>query len=187
MHRTVVALACALAIAGCRPTQLAGRSLGQYAVTGTLEENECAAGYPVPPSTSFYVELRREPGSSVGYWKLPDGPLAAGSIDGDGRFRFEQRVQVSAIAPDVANGVAGCVLERAEVVRGQLDAAVLDGGEPDAGTSASDLRGETIITVSPVPGGNCSPLLVAFGGAFPALPCELRYALDGERLDEPLW
>jgi len=120
--------------------------------------------------------------------KLADGPLASGSIDRHGAFRFEQRAQVTAIAQDLVSGVAGCVLERAEVVRGRVAELAPDAGRADAGAGASGLEGETIVTVSPVPGGgDCSPLLLAFGGAFPTLPCQLRYALDGERLDEPLW
>lgn len=204
MHRLASALVCALAIAGCRPTQLSGRSVGQYAVSGALAETTCGEGHPAPPAFSFYVELREEPGSSVGYWKLADGPLVGGSLDREGAFRFEQRLQVVGVPEDAELGVVGCVVERLEIVEGRLEGEVLDAGQADAGRAdagqadagqtdagASDatharLRGETRISVSAV-SGDCSPLLLPLGGAFPTLPCALRYTLDGEQLDEPLW
>lgn len=210
---------CAAVIAGCRPVELAGRSIGQYAVQGTLTVNSCGDGHPAPPTMSFYVELREEPGSASGYWKLPNGPLVGGSLDAAGAFRFEQRMQVVGVPEEPDLGVVGCVLERAEIVRGELvegpgggsdggaaidgggaldggaaidGGAVVDGGQRplDAGPPPDPhgiLRGETTITVTPVAGGDCSPLLLPLGGAFPALPCELRYVLEGEQLDEPLW
>lgn len=189
MHRLALTLLAALAIAGCRPTQLAGRSVGQYAVNGALAETTCGEGHPAPPSMAFYVELREEPGSSTGYWKLPDGPLVGGSLDTDGAFRFEQRLQVVGVPEDPQNGVAGCVVERVEIVEGRLGAEAPDGGQADGGASGdphASLVGETRITVSAL-SGDCSPLLVPLGGAFPTLPCSLRYTLDGRELDEPLW
>lgn len=183
-------IVCVAAVAGCRPTKLAGRSVGQYAVTATLAESSCGDGHPAPPSFSFYVELREEPASSSGYWKLADGPLIGGSLD-DGAFRFEQRAEVVAVPQDPDTGVVGCVLARTEVVEGELPEGALDGGQADGGDAdagvQADLHGETTVTVTPVAGGDCSPLLLPLGGAFPTLPCALRYRLQGEELDEPLW
>ncbi len=194
VQRILLLGACALAIAGCRPTKLAGESLGQFAVTGTLIETTCGQGHPAPASFSFYVELREEPGQSTGYWKLADGPLVTGSIDRHGVFRFESRQQVTGVEPDAANGVVGCVLERAEVVRAELtegsasDASAQVDGGADAGVeSERPFEGETTVNVSPVVGSDCSPLLLPYGGAFPTLPCQIRYELEGDRLDEPLW
>jgi hypothetical protein len=180
----------AIAASGCRkPTDLAGESIGQYRVVGALAENECAGGHPAPPDLTFYVELRSEPGSARGYWKLPDGPLVAGALDPDGAFRFAQSANVTAVPADPARGVTGCVLERAEVVSGALemsasDASAIDGGVAD---DVERIDGTTAITIAPVAGSDCSPILTAWGGAFPALPCRILYDLDGERLAEPLW
>jgi hypothetical protein len=198
-RRTLVLFAClALFYAACRPTKLPGESLGQYRITGTLVENTCGAGHPAPPSLFFHVELRANREGSLGYWKLPEGPAVAGSMSAAGAFRFEQRTQVVAIAEDPSNWVPGCSVERLEVVAGQLAATTLDGGtaadaaapdaaRADAGPSAASLRGTTTVTVTPVAGGDCTPLLLPNGGAFPALPCQLRWELTGERLAEPLW
>lgn len=175
----------------CRPTKLPGESQGQFRVTGTLEESTCGEGHPAPPSFVFYVELRSE--GTRGYWKLAEGPAVAGSFGSDGAFRFEERVEVRAVEPDPPNGVAGCAVERGQVVAGTLAAVrdgaadTEDGGTPDAGAAPGTLRGTTTITVTPVPGGDCSPLLLPYGGAFPVLPCQIRYALVGERLARPIW
>jgi hypothetical protein len=168
-------------------------SLGQYQVQGTLEDNACGEGHTAPPSFAFYVELSRGAGSSHGYWKLPDGPMVDGTLDREGAFRFEERVQATAIESEPDLGIPGCALERAEVVSGQIIAPTPSEEDaelsPDGGAPAERerLRGTTTVTVSPVAGGDCSALLSVFGGPFPALPCQLRYRLDGERLQTPLW
>lgn len=188
MSRLLLSLTLVVVVAGCRPTKLAGESIGQFRVTGTLEQNTCADGHPAPTTLTFYVELRSEPGSSYGYWKLPDAPLVSGVLEGDGDFRFTNSQQVTGVQPDPSTGVVGCDLRRDEIVAGTLDQAT-DGGAQiaDGGAGNADLRGSTTITVTPVAGGDCSPLLLPAGGAFPVLPCELRYQLVGERLATPLF
>lgn len=181
-----------LALAGCRPTKLAGESLGQYRVTGTLDETTCGAGHPAPETMTFYVELRAQPGSSVGYWKLPNAPIVDGDHDEDeGSFRFEHRTQHVGVPQDLPAGVVGCTLERAEIVTVQLEASATDGGASDAGDAGvsdpSAFTGRTTIGITPVLGSECSRLLLPFGGAFPVLPCEIRYDLEGEQVDEPIW
>lgn len=182
-----------LPLAACRPIKLAGEPVGQYRVTGTLADNTCGAGHPAPPSLTFHVELRREAGATSGYWKLPDGPLVSGAFD-DAGFRFEQRSEVVGVAPDYDLGVVGCNLQRAEIITGELgsstaDAATnADAGAADGGSlDEVSFTGRTTIAITPVAGGDCTPLLLPYGGAFPILPCELRYRLEGTRLEEPLW
>ena len=60
--------------------ELAGEPVGQYMVQALLLSNECGEGHPAPASLAFYVELRHLPGSTSGYWKLPDGPLVNGTL-----------------------------------------------------------------------------------------------------------
>jgi hypothetical protein len=183
-----VLLVLALAFAGCRPTKLAGESIGQYRVTGTLEESSCGDGYPAPETSTFYVELRREPDSSYGYWKLPNAPLVAGLLDPSGSFRFTESQQVSGVEPDPVNGVVGCDLRRDEIVAGSLGSETDDAGQrADAGSDDASLIGTTTIRVTPIAGSDCSPLLLPAGGAFPVLPCELRYHLTGQALETPLF
>lgn len=184
------------ALAGCRPIQLAGESLGHYAIDGTMVESSCGAGHPAPATTSFRVELRAYPGSNIGYWKLPTGPLVEGVYDEEERsLRFEQRTQHVGVEPDLERGIVGCTLEWIEVVTirlgaSALDAGVLDAGAADAGMDEGEmeqpaLRGRTTIGITPVVGSNCAPLLLPYGGAFPNLPCDIRYELEGEAVEAP--
>jgi hypothetical protein len=165
-------LALAIACAGCRPTQLAGDSLGEFFVTGTLEESTCGAGYPVRSTFTFLVDVRIEEGSSYGYWKLSDGPAVAGSVRDDGTFRFEAATQVVAIEADPATGTTGCALDHTDVVAGEI------ADDADAGHA---LTGYEVLDVVPVAGTQCSPLLTLWGGTFPELPCRVEFAFTGER------
>jgi hypothetical protein len=175
-------LSCVAALSGCKEPELAGDPIGTFEVRGSLLETSCAEGHPAPPLLTFRVELRAEPGYSYGYWKLPDGPLIGGVLDREGMFRFEHRARVPAVPADAETGVLGCVLERRETVAGQLEdeAAIDDGG---VGQEAASFTGTTTIAVSPIAGGDCTPLLLPFGGAFPELPCQLRYDLAGQRIE----
>lgn len=184
-------------LAACRPTRLAGESVGHYEVRGELLENTCGAGHPAPEQLWFFVELRHLDGA-VGYWKLSDAPLVEGTLARRGEFRFAERREVVGVPTDQANGVVGCMLAREESIEGSLfadattEAGVEDASLADGGVASERAEGEarfeagTTIRVSPA-GGDCSALLLPAGGAFDALPCEIRYSLGGERLAEPLW
>ncbi|HJL18529.1 MAG TPA: hypothetical protein RMH99_22910 [Sandaracinaceae bacterium LLY-WYZ-13_1] len=188
-HRALLALA-ALAVAGLlllpacrRPTDLSGESMGQYEVRGQLEENTCESGYAAPESLWFHVELRDAAGSELGWWKLPDAGIVEGTMTDDGTFRFEGHQPVVAVEADPALGVPGCTLDRAEVVSGTLRGGPADASVPDdAGAGAAPgFTGTTTVVVSAA-SGDCSSLVGSTPGQFPTLPCELRYALEAERV-----
>lgn len=164
-----ISLALALLIGGCRPTQLAGESLGEFFVQGTLEENTCGAGYPVRSSYTFIVDVRVE-GSGLGYWKLSDRPVVEGAVHDDGTFRFGAATQVVAFEPDPTTGTAGCALDQSDVVAGAI------ASDPDAGSA---LTARQTVDVRPAPGTMCAPLLTLWGGTFDALPCRIEIALEG--------
>jgi hypothetical protein len=199
----VLALAL-LALGGCRrPTDLPGEALGQYEVRGALEENTCGDGYAAPSQLWFHVEIRDAPGSELGWWKLPDAPLASGTVSADRAFRFEHDARVVATPAQPELGRPGCELDRVETVEGTLsgavgsdagtaDGGVRDGSVDDAGPAPAApgiarLEGTTTIRVSAAPGGDCSALIGTGAGQFPALPCEIRFRLTGERLEEEIW
>lgn len=188
---------------GCVPdeSELPGEQIGQYSVQGALESNACGAGYEAPSQLYFHVELRRIEGTTIAYWRLSDAPVAQGTVS-DEVFRFVDRQEVVAIAAEPDIGVPGCVLERVETVEltlGGSDAvdagAPLDGGQtPEAGPAADagaampdGFLGTTTVEVGIVPGSECSALLAIYGGPFPTLPCAMRFALAGDRLEEDLW
>ena len=97
MRRLFPFLAALLLLPACRPTKLAGESVGQFRVDGELLETTCGDGHPVLPTLLFHVELRDEPGT-IGYWKLSDGPIASGSYEA-GAFRFEDATQHVGVVP----------------------------------------------------------------------------------------
>ncbi|RZO51421.1 MAG: hypothetical protein EVA89_33465 [Sandaracinaceae bacterium] len=195
MRRLFPFLAALLLLPACRPTKLAGESVGQFRVDGELLETTCGDGHPVLPTLLFHVELRDEPGT-IGYWKLSDGPIASGSYEA-GAFRFEDATQH--VGVDATDGHPGCVVERREVIEGALvqgvthDGAVggADAGVPHDGGGDGEPRdgfdGTTTVRITPTAGSECSLLLQPQGGAFPALPCGFSYRLRGTRLEEPLW
>lgn len=182
-----------LGLAACRPPKLSGESVGQYSVTGALMENTCGEGYPTPDTLGFYVELRHESGV-VGYWKLADAPIVTGTVEREGAFRFVERREVVAIPADPMTGAPGCSLGHEETVEGTLlgalesmsDAALPDGGVAEPTPGEARFEGSTTISVTPST-GDCTPLLGTAGGPFPALPCTIRFELDAEQLEEPLW
>lgn len=183
----LVLLALPACLGGGTP-ELSGEPVGQYMVQALLTSNECGAGHPAPPSLGFYVELRHLVGSASGYWKLPDGPLVDGSLVRDRDFRFASAEEVVGLPPDLDYEYPGCNLERREIVAGLFDGS--EGNEGDGGVIAeeeSSFSGTTTVTVSALPGGDCTPLLAVYGGAFSTLPCSIEYELEGARLAEPLF
>jgi hypothetical protein len=196
-HLVLLSSICVLAFPACgRPSKLAGHAVGQYEVRGTLLETQCGEGHAAPAALRFFVELRDEEGP-LGYWKLPDAPIMDGTLEPDG-FVFDDASRVVGVPAQPELGVAGCVVERAEVVTGTFGAlgeTADDGGNGDAGVGDASVpvdprasfTGTSTARISAVPGGDCSPLLLPYGGAFPTLPCEIRYSLAGVRLEEPLW
>ncbi|MGE0787038.1 MAG: hypothetical protein AB7S26_15295 [Sandaracinaceae bacterium] len=166
------------ALPACRPPRPVGTSLGQYEVHGDLMESTCGQGYPAT-DLWFFVELRHEPGG-IGYWKPPMGSMIQGMLEPQVDFHFSDQRQIVAIEPDEINGVIGCALTREETVDGEF------GGEaPDAGVALGDghFDAADIIRVRPA-SGDCSALFVVNGGPFDALPCQLDYAMIGERVED---
>lgn len=167
---------------------LPGESIGQYSVTATLSETSCGAGHPAPAEFSFFVEVRHIADSSVGFWKLPDGPAMEGMVQPESGFTFESSDQFVGVPADPEMGVVGCMVERAERVEGELLNAdtLADAGPPQDG-ELGGFVGTTTVEVNVIPGSDCTPLLLPYGGAFPALPCSLVYELAAEELAEPLF
>ncbi|MBX3272626.1 MAG: hypothetical protein KF729_20365 [Sandaracinaceae bacterium] len=160
--------------------------VGRYQVQGTLSTAECGEGYPAPETMSFVVDLMHLPGSSRGYWQIPDGPVVEGILDRAGGFRFQSATQAVAIEPDPGWEVPGCTLELLEVVDGTLEAGAST--EADAGVAPvpeARIAGSTRMRIAPVPGGDCRPLVSLYGGPFPELPCRIEYRLAGERIGSP--
>lgn len=161
-----------------------GDEVGTYQVQASLTDNQCGEGHPAPAALDFVVDLAHLPGSTRGYWKLPDGPQLEGELERGAGFRFVSSSDAVAIEPDPNTGAPGCSVTRTEIVEGTLEAG--EDAAPDAGPDAPGeerLVGTTTVRITAVPGGDCTALLSVYGGPFPTLPCDLEYDLAGERME----
>jgi hypothetical protein len=191
-------LSAVLLTSGCVP-EYPGEVVAAFHVIGALEENACGAtAVPAIDPIVFDVEIRNDRGR--GFWRQADAPVISGTFDDeDGEFAFRTTRQVPVIAPEPETGVRGCAVEQREEVSGTVthvlvlaDGAVADASPgPDAGTgeapdgaaqpdTTAELTGESRVTFTPVPGSDCTAALAVAGGPFAALPCMIRYRLDGD-------
>ncbi|GAB4207780.1 MAG: hypothetical protein OHK0013_25680 [Sandaracinaceae bacterium] len=195
----LAAPAVALLATACRPPVAPGASLGDYVVTGTLEENTCGLGFQPEPLLRFPVELRRD--GSTAYWRMGSGPRAEGTIDADGDFRFRYVTLIEGWPADPDNGVPPCRFTQTETIEGRIvsgalaDAGSADGGLADAGSGdvgpgdAADAGARTsafmsatsTIDLGVAAGFDCSLALqsAGVGGQFAVLPCRATYRFEG--------
>jgi hypothetical protein len=188
----------ALLASACRAPTLPGTSLGAFAVTGTLEENDCGLGFQPDPLLRFPVEVFRS--GSTAYWSMGSGPRAEGTIDADGDFRFRYVTLVEGWPADAANGIPACRFTQTETIEGRIvaasltgagaadaaseDAAVADAGfvdGGDAGRARAFMSATSIVEIGVAAGFDCSLALQSggAGGQFAVLPCRAIYRFEG--------
>lgn len=149
----------ALGALGC-PSEYPGEPVGTYAVTAAVGESSCGPGIGGSGPLEFEVEIRRD--GEVGYWIGPDGLARVGRIDEQGTYRFklEQRIQVRAGDAQTAP----CVMDQVDEV---------------TGTAAGSLIGTEALAIAVTAGADCSDQMGITTGKFLALPCEIRWELEG--------
>lgn len=191
-----------LALTGCNLGDVPGSPSGAFRVRGTLMENTCgSAALPAMEELRFEVELRDA--IAQAYWHRRGRAPVEGIRGEDGTYEFGMRSQIRVVPADPAVGDPGCAFEQLESIRGTIRGAsrYLDAGSPDASDGsdgASDagpdagtsdggtmtpglvFEGENTITLSPASGSSCGRTTQAEGGPFLALPCRVRYDLDGD-------
>ncbi len=183
----------------CKPAAQPGTPVGNFAITGTLQDNACGDGFQPELSIVFNAELRRA--DSVAYWKMGDRPATSGTIDANGNFRFRSQSLIEYWPADPANGIVGCRLLQTETISGRVNALdesdVSDAGRVDAGVAQADsgrsdagrrdagraesmeLSATNTIDIAASPGSDCSPAVAYAGGPFTSLPCRASFSLDG--------
>ncbi len=143
-----------------------GDALGSYAITGKLRDDGCgAASLDAPARWSFQVKLSRL-GSTL-YW-LNGREAIVGDIDKAGRFAFQSRVAVPLTQPHGA--VKGCTVVRRDAATGTLS------------DSQTSLSAELTYAYDAATGSDCSDAALGSDGLPLALPCQLSYALSGDRV-----
>ncbi|HEU4576975.1 MAG TPA: hypothetical protein VFS67_01880 [Polyangiaceae bacterium] len=166
-------LALAVLAAGCSGPPGAGRfpgtDLGGFRVAATSTSNGCGAGaLGSPAKYSFEIDLSRD-GSEL-FW----GREASGEIDADLAFEFASGVSIE-ITP-ASNTRKGCSIGRADHIVGTL--------REDALGNVSGFSGTLTHAFAATPSSVCS-LDERIGAGLPELPCQMDYALEGQRSREP--
>ncbi|MCS6799017.1 MAG: hypothetical protein NZ898_10890 [Myxococcota bacterium] len=179
---TLVALQAMVLGAACE-AQLPGEPVGRFDVTAILNTNTCGRqAVPARAESRFVAELRED--GPTAWWHVEGERPVHGHRDADGRYAFELVRQVALWEPQPARDVAGCTLqsvESLEVAVRTANPGSTDGEGPDAGSlrDAPVLDGAQRLELVPMPEGDCRPALVAEGGNFTVLPCEVRWSLRG--------
>ncbi len=168
------------ALIGCDQGDLPGDAVGTYRVAARLEENGCGPSTPASVSAEFDVEIRRE--GETGFW-IPQGqPPVTGVLDDRGIFLFQVAARLVVREEDPVLGLAACVLDRIDEVRGTVTVA----DEADASAAPDGrLLGEQTLSVAAASGADCSDRIGLAEGQFLGLPCQIRYALEGDELASP--
>ncbi len=207
LRYALVSAPLALSLLAClAPPEPEGDLVGDFLVRGVLLENGCGAAVPANETIELRVQLRRDGG--LASWRTPSSTIVHGThLEGDFDFSFASVVPVFEADPEL--GTAGCSLDQIERIEvrveggqslhdagfesdagSESDAGLVGdaGAAPDAGvdTVATTLEGESTLRYRPSAGSACAPLLAIQGGPFDALPCEVRYRLQGTPT-EPLF
>ena len=200
--RVAIVITCAVVLcAGCLPDEdnKPGNSLGMFEAVGANITHSCGTN-AVPDETPLVLsfELRTED-NGLAYWQGDNTPLIAGTAI-DNTFFFQSSQTAILIEPNQFQGYPGCAVTRRDVLEFDFETEELgDGGVEDenaaliAKEDETDVDGGTTpaltsftginrVEISPISGTDCSPVLIAGGGAFAALPCTVEYTLTGGAL-----
>ncbi|MBO6938946.1 MAG: hypothetical protein JJ863_28520 [Deltaproteobacteria bacterium] len=156
----LVLLAAATDLA-CVPEDVPGEVVGTYEFEGRLEVNECgSAAFPAVDTLEMRAELRRDLDMAV--WRVPQAPITYGVVEDDDSYVFTGGGTYPAYE--------GCTFVQEEMI-------AIDGVGEESPT------GETVIRISVAAGSDCTPSHTVAGGPFLALPCEIRWSMDGSAID----
>jgi len=145
-----------------------GDALGDFAVTGKLGADSCGADSLNAPSTwNFQVKLSRE-GSTL-YW-LNGREAIVGDIDKSGQFAFETHLDLP-LAPK-RGAAKGCTIVRRDFASGTLS------------SSSASLSGKLSYSYDATSDSECAEFVTGTNGAPLVLPCQMTYALRGDRIAE---
>jgi len=160
MRRLLALLALGPSLSSCaEPAPMPGTPLGTYTIQAAISQNTCGAGTGAPDPWTFDVELSREPDQL--HWRQK-GVILSGSLDDarQAKITSTQRGQVG------NDGKANCSMERTDTVLVTL-------GQEDPPT----LSGTISFSFKSDGSAACEGQLLANGGIYTALPCQLTYAM----------
>lgn len=149
-----------------------------------IESNTCGPGaVQAPGSAEFEVEIRRQ--GETGWW-IPEGLAPVmGVLDDRGTFEFAVSGQIAVRAEDPVQGLAPCSLDKVDEVRGTIVQGPADEADAAPEGGAATLAAEEALSFGATSGSDCSDQLGVGTGQFLALPCQVRYSLEGAELVRP--
>jgi hypothetical protein len=157
----VLSLCAAMLDLACVPEDVPGEVVGTYEFEGRLEVNECgSAAFPATDTLEMRAELRRDVDMAV--WRVPQAPIAYGVVEDDETYIFTGGGTYPAYE--------GCTFVQEETIEVE-------------GVGEESTSGRTVIRISAAAGSDCTPSHAAAGGPFLALPCEIRWSMDGTAID----
>lgn len=140
-----------------------GTPLGTFRVLGTIVSNSCAEA---PNPWEFEVKLSRD--DTKLYW-LSGGLPAEGAIDSSSHAVLTSEDTRTLRAEDPKTKAPACILMRKDT----LDTVL---SKPPVSTFIGNLTYRFEVA----DGADCSDQLVASGGGFEALPCQVTYRIAGQ-------
>ncbi len=153
---------CAAALGlACVPEDVPGEVVGTYEFQGRLEVNECGeAAFPAVDPLEMRAELRRDLDMAV--WRVPQAPIAYGVVEEDETYVFS--------GGGTHPAYEGCTFVQEELIEVE-------------GVGEETTTGRTVIRITTAAGSDCTASHAVAGGPFLALPCEIRWTMDGESID----
>ena len=166
---------CLVCLAACGDGEHDGKTpgepIGRFAMTGTLERDECQAPV-IGVVDPWEFELRLSRLAHDLYW-LNGREAVSGELSSNKRsFQFD--TQVDTVIERPRTGRPGCTLARRDIASGSL--------RPDA-DNATAIDGEISFVYDVRSGSDCSGI-VGVSGGFARLPCRVDFDLTGDRLAE---
>lgn len=149
-----------------------GESIGVFHVTGKLVSTTCGQ---TPNPWEFDVRLRHE--RNTLYWVQGDAPIS-GQVDPTARAVLKSSAVQTMRAADPRSQMAACAMARADVLSLVLAPVVAPATDLQPVTS---FKGTLTYHFDATVGSECEDQLVASGGDFTTLPCDVHYDLDGLR------
>ena len=167
---SLVVLATVTACSGKDPYS-PGTKLGTFHVAASLTSTSCGA---TPNPWAFDVQLNHD-GSTL-YWIQGGAPIGA-TVDVSAHTQLQAQVVDEVRAADPKTKLEACSISRTDLVA--LNLASADTKPTSDPALTTSFTGTLIYTFAPTSGSDCSDQVVAAGGGYDALPCEVHYDLTG--------
>jgi hypothetical protein len=154
-----------------------GSTVGTFHVTARLAKTTCG---DAPDPWEFDVRLNHD-GPTL-YW-IQGGLPVSGKVDARARAALQASTVTDVRAADVQHKLAACSVTRSDLLDITLDSAPATPTTDPA--LATSFLGMLAYSFVPTDGSDCSDQLVAAGGGWSTLPCNVSYTIAGAAKSGP--